>query len=110
MKVLTTNLKDKKDMINATNSGASLKDLVGVKMKMYGYVLYDQENENGSVDTVISIKTDDGFVGSTSSNVIDTVTACADAFDDADFEKGIDFTVRSSTSKNDRTFLTLELL
>ena len=110
MTVLKTNLTSKKDMVNATNSGASLKDLVGVKMKMHGYVVYEQENADGKVDKVVAIKTEDGFVGSTSSNVIDTVLACSDAFDDTEFTEGIDFTVRSDTSKNGRTFLTLELL
>ena len=110
MKVLSTNLTSKKDMINATNSGASLKDLVGKNMQMFGYVIYEQENEDGTIDKVVAIKTADGFIGSTSANVIETVTACAGAFDNAEFEAGIDFSVRSDKSKNDRTFLTLELL
>lgn len=110
MTILSTNLTEKKDMVNATNTGSSLKDVIGVNMKMFGYVIYESENEKGTVDKIVSIKTENGFVGSTSANVIQTVETIADAFSEEEFKAGIPFFVRGDKSKNDRTFLTMELL
>lgn len=110
MKTISTNLTDKKDMINAQNSSAVLKDMVGQALKMHGFVIYSEVDSNGNEQVVTAIKTDNGFVGSTSSNVRGTVEGVADVYTPEEFATGIDFVVRSSKSKNGRDFLTLELV
>lgn len=110
MKILSTNLESKKDIINAQNSSAVLKDVIGNPMMIYGYVVYSETSADGKEQVVTSIKTENGFVGSTSDNVRSTVEAVASTFGAEDFTKGIPFVVRSATSKNGRQFLTVELV
>lgn len=109
MKILSTSLADKKDAINAGNAMGVMKDYVGQKLLMRGYVIYEDEKD-GAVQVVTSIKSDDGFIGSTSANVRSTVEMIADTYTPEEIAAGIPFIIRSSESKNGRKFLTLELV
>lgn len=110
MKVLSTNLESKKDAINAGNAMGVMKDYTGVSLIMTGFVIYEDTKDDGTVQVVTSIKTQDGFIGSTSANVRSTVEMIEAEYMPDEIKAGIPFTIRSSESKNGRKFLTLELL
>lgn len=110
MKVLSTNLESKKDAINAGNAMGVMKDYTGETLAMTGFVIYEDTKDDGTVQVVTSVKTPNGFIGSTSANVRSTVEMIAEEYSPEEIKAGIPFTIRSSESKNGRTFLTLELL
>lgn len=110
MKILVTSLESKKDAINAGNATGVMKDYVGKEMKLTGFVIYEDEKEDGTAQVVTSVKTSNGFIGSTSANVRSTVEMIASAYTPEEIADGISFIIRSSESKNGRKFLTLELV
>ena len=109
MKILSTSLTDKKDVINAENAVGTMKDYIGKDLTMTGFVIYEDEKD-GMAHVVTSVKTEDGFIGSTSANVRSTVEMIASEYTDEEIASGIPFYIRSSESKNGRMFLTLELV
>ena len=109
MKILSTSLTDKKDVINAENAVGTMKDYIGKDLTMTGFVIYEDEKD-GMAQVVTSVKTEDGFIGSTSANVRSTVEMIASEYTDEEIASGIPFYIRSSESKNGRMFLTLELV
>lgn len=108
MKILLTSLTDKKDAINAGNAVGVMKDYIGKDLSMTGFVIYEDEKD-GATQIVTSVKTKDGFIGSTSANVRSTVEMIASEYTPEEIANGIPFFIRSSESKNGRKFLTLEL-
>lgn len=109
MKILLTSLENKKDAINAGNATGVMKDYVGKEMKLTGFVIYEDEKD-GATQIVTSVKTPDGFIGSTSANVRSTIEMIAGSYEPEEITAGIPFMIRSSESKNGRKFLTLELV
>lgn len=110
MKVLSTSLESKKDAINAGNAMGVMKDYTGEALTMTGFVIYEDTKDDDTVQVVTSVKTPNGFIGSTSANVRSTVEMIAEEYTPDEIKAGIDFIIRSSESKNGRKFLTLELL
>lgn len=109
MKILTTSLTDKRDMINAGNAVGVMKDYEGKDLHMMGYVVYEDEKD-GATQVVTAVKTELGFIGSTSANIRSTVEMIASAYEADEIAQGVAFTIRSAESKNGRKFLTMELI
>lgn len=110
MEIIKTTLNNKKDAINASNAHGVLKDHIGETLTMTGAVIYSELDRDGVERVVTSIKTDKGFIGSTSVNVRNTVEMIADEWSSEELADGIQFTIRSSKSKNGREFLSIELV
>lgn len=111
MEIITTTLNSKKDAINASNASGVLKDHIGEKLTMYGAVIYSEIDRAGVEQIVTSIKTEKGFIGSTSANVRNTVEMIANEYGtEMIATDGVPFTVRTAKSKNGRDYLSIELL
>nr|DAN94247.1 MAG TPA: ssDNA binding protein [Caudoviricetes sp.] len=110
MEIIKTTLNSKKDAINASNASGVLKDHIGETLTMTGAVIYSEIDRDGVEHVVTSIKTDKGFIGSTSANVRNTVEMIADEWSSEELSDGVQFTIRSAKSKNGREFLSIELV
>ena len=110
MEIIKTTLNSKKDIINAGNASGVLKDFNGESLTMYGAVIYSEIDKEGVEHTVTSIKTDKGFIGSTSANVRNTVETIMNEWTNEELASGVQFIVRSAKSKSGREFLSLELI
>lgn len=110
MEIIKTTLNSKKDIINAGNASGVLKDYVGQTLTMTGAVIYSETDKDGDEHVVTSIKTDHGFIGSTSANVRNTAETIMNEWAPDELISGVPFVVRSAKSKNGREFLSLELV
>lgn len=110
MEIIKSTLNSKKDAINASNASGVLKDHVGEILTMTGAVIYSEIDRDGVEHVVTSIKTDIGFIGSTSANVRNTVEMITEEWTPEELSDGISFTIRSAKSKNGREFLSIELV
>lgn len=82
-----------------------MSDAIGSTLEVDAFVLYEDENTNGEMQEVVSIRTVDGETYATNSkSACDCMHDILDVFDPVDVKK---VKVLAGTSKNNRKFLML---
>lgn len=107
MKVIKSILNEKKDIINAMNSTDALKTVDDGIFTMKGILIV--EKEDGTI--VGFIQTEDGtFYNTTSPTVRDCLDTILFVCTDEEIKEGIQVELVRKRSKNNREFMTLNLL
>lgn len=82
-----------------------MSDAIGSTLEVDCFILYEDENNNGEMQEVVSIRTVDGETYATNSkSACDCMHDILDVFDPADVKK---VKVLAGTSKNNRKFIML---
>lgn len=105
----------KKDKVNALNTTAVCKDIIGETINLVGAMTYqkdDVDEKTGEVHTVVAttLITQDGRAySSISKTLADSLQNIEMFYTNEEIAQGIAVTLIGNTSKNDREFLTLML-
>lgn len=106
----------KKDKVNALNTTAVCKDLIGQNIVIIGAMTYQKEEvdeKTGDISCTVAttLVTKDGKAySSISKTLADSLQNLEMFYENDEIAQGIEVRLIGNTSKNDREFLTLELV
>lgn len=113
------NIADRKELLSATTSNLVLKKFKGKILKISGGLIYTQlatsDDGKSVTETLLSLKTNEGFVTTTSPSVIRSFEGLCSAYESdeegkAELYAGVDMEVKINDGRAGRDFMTLEVV
>lgn len=112
------NVHDRSDLSKSVNALETLGAYSGKTINVKGGVVYEYDEVDETTGEIrakriLSLKTDDGYIGTNSATAIKTFSQIVAIFSETggidDFKEGVNIVVKSSRGQKNREFTYLEL-
>lgn len=115
MKVLSSVVESKKDIVKASVTPHVCNDIKGKSIVIDGFVIFEkeEEKENGEKEKIVAIAIKDKATGefytSISVTIRNSLEAIAEAYGEEEIKNGVEVIVKASKTKSNREFLYLDV-
>jgi hypothetical protein len=109
MKIITNTSIDKKDIAKATTTNNKIVEHAGETFNITDIIIYSKENSDGVETTVASIKTELGFLMTTSPTVMDVLDVIIASYSIDEIHEGVEVEINSAKSSKGRDFFYLTI-